>query len=487
MRNLKNYEEFEENQIGTVSIYATLFKKGETTQQQTDRQRSYIGRGRNIIYTLNGQVQGTEGQSFITEGLKYNFLKESLLVVIDCSKVKTDFRQDLFMANRSHLRKSKKLELLRNKVIASLKDNQTLRKLNTERKKKILQGRDDTKDKQLIENLLTNVPLDKSLTNLLKKGMDLVSLPSRVEKPSKKGKEQKRPKESKRYPSIFKINIKENQQTGKKIKSIPLNGKGVIQFDTDVAEDYFYRPQEKGEFQINILQEKQNNEENNPKSEPRLYPDKIIDIFEVKKSGPSDGSIKLTLKPKEALNVDDKIKLNARLTSPAGDMESIFHVKIVDPQKEEKKKVVKEPEKPELPQLIKISKNKKNKWIQDNGELWKEESWGEENIIHIIPSDEEDKKVVSAIAINMDSYSLQRYISKNKAKSQKNVEYLRNQYISKIYLHGLFLYSILDKLKDQYTKNDESTEELVSKIFINYSDVLIHLDTNKEILESLQE
>ena len=114
----------------------------------------------------------------------------------------------------------------------------------------------------------------------------------------------------------------------------------------------------------------------------------------------------------------------------------------------------------------------------------------EENTIHIIPSDQEDKKVVSAIAINMDSYSLKRYLSKNQAKSEKDIEYLKNQYISKIYLHGLFLYSILDKLKKQdsaqnkYSKNDPSSEELLAKIFINYTDVLVHLDTNKEIMES---
>ncbi len=482
-------EEIQNSLIGIVTIYVAIFKKGETPKQQHDRKRDYIGTGRNLIYVVNGQVHGVEGQSFITQDLKLNFLKDSLLVVVDCSKVKTSFRQDLFMANRSNLREGEKLELLRKKVIERLKNNQTLKRINAERKNKMLHGGDDTEEKELLENLLSNVPLDNSLTNLLKKGIDLVNLPSRQARTSKKSEEQKRPWESKRFPSIFKINIKEHPQTGKKIKSIPLNGKGIIQFETDVAEDYFYRTQEKGEFQVTVLQGKQSNDEDFPNSEPSPYPNKVEDVFEVNRSGPSDGSIKLTLKPNQALKVGDEIALNAKLTSPDGDRECIFYVKIVDPQKEEPKKTEKEPEKPELPKLIKITKNTEDQWVQDNGELWPEENWGAENVIHIIPTDGEENKVISAIAINMDSHSLKKYISKNKANNENKIEYFRKQYISKVYLHGMFLYSILEKLRIQddaanKNKNNESSEELLSRIFMNYSDVLIHLDINKELLDS---
>lgn len=67
----------------------------------------------------------------------------------------------------------------------------------------------------------------------------------------------------------------------------------------------------------------------------------MADVFEVNQSGPNDGSIKLTLKPKDNLSVGDEIKLNAKLISPDGDMESIFYVKIIDSQKQEKTKLKK--------------------------------------------------------------------------------------------------------------------------------------------------
>ena len=467
-----------------------VFKKGESAQQQTDRKRNYIGSGRNVIYTLNGQVQHVEGQSFITQDLKYNFLKNSMLIVIDCSKIKTEFRQDLFMANRSNIRQNDKFEKLRNKVINILKGNETLRQLNTERKNAILQGGDDKKEKELIESLLSKVPLDKSLTNLLKKGADFINLSSKKEITTKQGKEQKKPQETKRFPSIFQINIKDNDN-GKKIKSIPLNGKGVIKFKTDVAEDYFYRPQEKGEFQIQILEGREHYNDQPIKPNPNPNPNKVVDFFEVNQSGPAEGSIKLILKPKNNLNIGEEIELNAKLTSPDGDMESIFYVKIIDQQRQETTKTKKEPEKPEIPQLIKITKTDNNNWEQDNGEPWNEEDWDEKSIIHIIPAEEEEKKIVGAIAINMDSHSLKKYLSENNVKTEKGIDSLKNQYISKIYLHGLFLYSILNKLESQkdsqkkYSNDDQSSENLLAQIFKKYSDVLIHLDTNKEILDSL--
>ena len=491
------YENLKTGDIGEVIVYAIVFKKGKKQQIQDNRKRRFIGTGRNVIYTLNGQVHGNEGQSFITQELKYNFLKDSLLVVIDCSKILTQFRQDLFMANRSNLRQNEKLEQLRSKVIGILRANDTLRKLNAGRKDALLQGGDDKKEKELIENLLSKVPLDTSLTNLLKKGLDLVNLPSKEKQTSKKGEQQQKPKETKRFPSLFKIKINEDSTTGKKIKSIPLNGKGIIKFETDVAENYFYRPYEKGNFQIHIFGSQDNNESTGGTRKGK--PNKVEDIFEVKQSGPSNGSIKLTLEPKSDLEVGDEVELNARLTSPDGDMESIFYVKIIDPKKQQPKPVDKKPETPNLPKIIKIIK-KDGVWCKDKSdeesgysEWTEEENWNENSIISIIPSDDEDQKIVSAIAINMDSHSLRKYLSKNNATTEKEIDYLKKQYITKIYLHGLFLYSILDKLKEQkngpekYTNDNQSSEDLLAQIFKHYSDVLIHIDTNTVILDSLDE
>ncbi len=57
---------------------------------------------------------------------------------------------------------------------------------------------------------------------------------------------------------------------------------------------------------------------------------------------------------------------------------------------------------------------------------------------------------------------------------------------------GLFLYSILDKLRQQNQSqaqswgDNQSSEELLGKIFRQYADVLLYLDTNKEILDLVE-
>ena len=57
---------------------------------------------------------------------------------------------------------------------------------------------------------------------------------------------------SKRFPSIFKIKSKSNKD-GKLVKGIPLGGNGKINFETDVQDDYFYRPIDKGSLEMKIL------------------------------------------------------------------------------------------------------------------------------------------------------------------------------------------------------------------------------------------
>ena len=487
IENKSIYEQLTEKTMGTVTVQVFILKKGEISQQH--RASRFIGTGKNVIYVLNGQVQAREGKSFITKELNCSFLKDSMLVVIDCSKIKTEFRQDLFMADRFTLKQTEKLDLLRNKVINTLKGNAVIKRLNAERKNAIIRGGDDKKGKELIQSLLSQIPSEnKSLIKSLIKDMGLLkSLNNNKNKTAQKQEEkQEISRKTKRYPSIFKMN-KKDDENGKKIKSIPLNGKGKIEFETDVEEDYFSRPQDKGEFIIEVLNYQNTNKRNNSTSTSKSTSNKAEDFFTVDISNPTDGSIKLTLTPREELSVDDEIKLNAQLTRPEGDMESLFYVKIVKPEKSKKKSTKsKLPENSGIPNIIQVIK-KDNEWQKkENGEPWTQAGWDEDSIISIIPDDDD---TVSAIAINMSSHSLEKYLSKNKAKTEKDIDYLREQYKSKIYLHGLFLYSILNKLDSQkpqqekYAKDDENNEKLIAQIFKDYGDVLIYLDTNKEILK----
>ena len=205
-------------------------------------------------------------------------------------------------------------------------------------------------------------------------------------------------------------------------------------------------------------------------------PNKVEDFFDVTTSGPSNGTIKLILKPTEKMKVGDEIKLNARLTSPFLDLESIFYVKIVDPKKTQKAKTNKKPKKLDTPQMIKIFKNqKKDTWEKENKEKWNESGWNEKSIIKIFPDNKDGKTTVAAIAVNMSSDLLEKYIQKQNPKGESETENLKSQYMAKIYLHGLFLYSTLEKIKNvkpaEHNDSEEKTsEEKVAEIFKSYAE-----------------
>ena len=73
--------------------------------------------------------------------------------------------------------------------------------------------------------------------------------------------------------------------------------KKTIYFDTDVEDHYFDRIEEPGELKIALLDFKTNETEG---GDAPGQVDQIEDVFDVRKSSPQEGTIKLHLSPKEA-------------------------------------------------------------------------------------------------------------------------------------------------------------------------------------------
>jgi hypothetical protein len=239
-------------EIGLVDIEATVFKHDV-------EQKEFI-KDKAVVFTLNGQVQGFLPRSFISRELGLTMLRDALLIQVDCTNMKTGFRQDLFMANRYDLKQGDSLQILLDKFVQVIKSSEDLKELNQNRKNRIL--RENKADEEILKSLIQSIPLDKDLINLLKKGGNLDFFKSTRPLEEHAGLPHK-PQEkaahvSQRFPSIFKLNVKEDK-SGRRIKSIPLNGRGVIEFETNVENKYLFRPHEKGELQIQVLGIQNNN------------------------------------------------------------------------------------------------------------------------------------------------------------------------------------------------------------------------------------
>lgn len=459
---------FFEEGMGSVNMEITVFKH--------DVKQTEFIKDKAVVFSLNGQVQGSLPRYFISKDLGLGMLKDSLLINVDCTNLIPRFRQDLFMANRSILKKGNKLERLLEIIKSSIKECDILRELNQNRKEQIIHEK--ATDDELLKDVINSMPLDDDFLNILNRYGELNFFQKTIKPIKKRDHERNKIKkyESKRFPSIFKLEVKPNSE-GKRIKTIPLNGKGVIKFETDVEDEYFLRPYDRGTLKLEILDIKRSRGGGEGKSP--ITPSKVQEIFNVIVTGPLENSIKVSLKPQKDILVGDEIEINAKLTCPGNDLESIFYVKIIDPQAQEETKEEKKESQPRLPKPIKVFQEK----TSEDGSDWNDYGWGGEDIIRIIT--EEDR--IEAIAINMDSYALKKYISRTKIKDEKSLIYTREKYFVNVYFNSLFLYSILNKLdKDLEKVITEGVDELIQNIFKPFSSFLLYMDLNELIIKTLE-
>ncbi len=459
-----------DSKIGEVPIETHVFK------QHVD-QKEFIN-NKAVVFTQNGQVHGFLTRSFISKVLGFPLLRDHMLIQVNCTKIKTSVRQDLFKGSRDRLNEGIKTELLIDKITVALRDNEKLKLLNQNRKNRIL--RESTEDKNLLATVLTNLSIDKEIMKLLKNNeeFNLFKKLNKFKKEDKadKQKENKKAKYiSKRFPSIFKINIDENG-FGKKLKSVPLGGKGIIRFATDVEDEYLFRPKEKGELELAVLGIKSNGGGGDDGSNPS----KVEDIFDITKAGPTDNSIKITFEPKANVNVGDEIELKARLSSPSGDLESIFWVRIIDPQQTgQKVKENKEKDNIAPPIPIRVFEYAEKK----EDKTWEDYGWGGNDITKIITSQVgKGETAIEAIAVNMGCFALKRFLSKKQFKTEEEIRTIKNKFFITVYLHSLFLYSILDRInKDENCDTEIDPDDIVPIIFKPYSNFLL----SSSMIESL--
>jgi hypothetical protein len=166
------------------------------------------------------------------------------------------------------------------------------------------------------------------------------------------------------------------------------------------------------------------------------------------------------------------VKLNARLSSPEGDLESIFWVKIMNPQKDENKIKEKKKEDSVAPPLpIRVFEHAEN--AEDK--TWTDYNWDGSDIVRVITEqNSEQNTIIQGIAVNMDSFVLKRFLSKQKGQSEAEIRSIKNRFFLSVYLHSLFLYSILERIrKDEHCEIEIDPEDIIPLIFKPYSGFLL--------------
>lgn len=387
-----------------------------------------------IIFTINGQSHGYINKAFFTRksvGMKY--LSDSILVIVDCTDIDGDSRDNLFMNSRDRLRDGALKKEIEKELENLIKNHQGLRELKAKRREEEI--KDKVKESKPLADILKNV-ITKSptLSTLLIQG-NRISDPFNFTKVGEKEKFN-----GKLYPTFFKLVKKFSEE---KPKHAPLNHKFRVQFETDANNDYFTRENYPGEFKI-------------------YYKNKEYDKFNI---GLWNGIANLNCELPNNSERADILEFKFEVTDPTqlNPFSGNFYVMVDNDTKNNKhngnfrakpaggKGNKKEsPSALDLPQVIRI--------YRDN---WDDQSFDRESALAVKGSEEDGYDFF----VNMSNVYLE---NESKLKSNEP-ELLKSQYESALVLVGLSLLNASNKHEEE----EEPVFEIISKVTTALSPVIL--------------
>ena len=462
----------------TCYVFKPKLEKRDVKETKQIISNRFFKNDMSVMFSVNGQVQGSYTSEFITRTLKFNLLKDYLLIHVDCTSMNPDFREEIFMSDRERIKKGDEASYFRDYLGKKLRKSQ-LDEINKRRKESIGLESEDTSE--LLKSFAKNLPKDSELFKLLQNTLKLEE-----RKDQKKTGADKKPKDKtegmpfdpKRFPTLFKLRSKKE---GVNAISVPVNGEKTIRFDTDVADDYFDRVDEPGELQLALL--KVRHKENKESGDKQGKEKDISSLLNIVKSSPHKGTIKLTLNPTDELDIEEELEIKVTLTSLQADLEEILLVKIVQPE-EKKESSPKEEESGEnigLPELVKVQE--KDWPALENQSI----SMNYDTVM--FPLGEGDK--LEKIYVNLDSRVFLNH--RSKLKGEEQILIAQKKYLSSVYFHALFLYMITKRRNYSISENKEgkqneiTVDEYIRDVFDSYySDFLLNFGM-EQLIHSLED
>lgn len=405
--------------------------------------------GKSVIYTLNGQTQGSETKSFISQDLGFRNLREYMLVCVDCSQIGTTARQELFMASRDRLKQGKFYTELRQSIIDLLSNDTHLRQKEQEYKGRAF--KETGEDKDMVQSLFSKLKSNQDIKKMFSGNNGAFSFfTKKVKRPvppeQHKDEKKKESKKLKRYPTILKIKGFEKSSEDF-VKVIRKGGKGKIILETDVENTFLSRSDDAGSIEITTLDFGKHGGNGGGHHLPSEDSTKLRVQF----SGPCEGEMEVMIEPREEAEVGDSIPLSIKMISSAGEHEVIAFIKIDNeaaPTKKPKEKTVEEPEL-SLPKLTRVVQNSDD----PNQAKWTDYDMTSDTIVK---TQINSNGAIEEVLINMDSNLVKKLINAKGA----NIERVRNKYISSIYSHVLMVYTTM---YGYYSKEDIEIDSHIRK------------------------
>lgn len=230
------------NVDGQVLKYSIYLFKPET-------EKKYRGKNAGILFTTNGQTQGIFLDSFFNS-LNLSYIKNSILMIVDCSGFDAKHHEDFFMTSRDRIRNNSLTKEMRKSIEQILRDHQGLKAAAHARRAAALQNR--LADDQPLKNVLQNIVNRYTILNRLFTTGQAITTPFSTTGTA--GTQEHY--EGKLHPTFF--TLKGKFKEGKLTKHVPCNSSFRVQFVTDIQNDYFNRQVEAGELLLKMDGESRN-------------------------------------------------------------------------------------------------------------------------------------------------------------------------------------------------------------------------------------
>ncbi|MEW6153904.1 MAG: hypothetical protein AB1673_07950 [Actinomycetota bacterium] len=235
-------------QLGGTDIVIKVFAfKRRPDQKKRDGFLHEYAQGAGVLYTVNGQTHTMVSNDFFhRQAVDLDYLRDDLLVTVDCSGLDEIARADLFMNSRDRNRDTGLWKQLERTVEGFLKRNEQLQQLAIRRREEAI--RDRTEDNQALADLLDRVL--KAAPDLAKVLLGGARLPSPFPKPGTGQKRQAKRFNGKRFPTFFHF---AKHQAGEELKRQVEVGRELrVSFVTDAQDDYFWRAGDRGSMSVTL-------------------------------------------------------------------------------------------------------------------------------------------------------------------------------------------------------------------------------------------
>ena len=191
-----------------------------------------------VFFLVNGQVHGQFRAEFTSRQLKFDYIRDYILVSVDCTGIDRSVAEDLFMASRDRLRRNEHYGAIREALAQELGDHQGLKDSNAARRKERVENTGDASSE--IERMISNlIHSDPGLANLFTLGGKIIT---------SVGPGIGEPFNGRRFPTYFRLAKKPRNQILK--RRCPLNRTVKVDFETDAENEYFDRAADPGEIQV---------------------------------------------------------------------------------------------------------------------------------------------------------------------------------------------------------------------------------------------